>query len=150
MARAFQSTRPVWGATTSDNTDSPIVAVSIHAPRVGRDTARHYVDNFGVVSIHAPRVGRDQSIPCMCPRWLFQSTRPVWGATVRGEDGFFYLKFQSTRPVWGATTLMEDGYRYVEVSIHAPRVGRDFAIISLATYFSVSIHAPRVGRDPRL
>ena len=36
---------------------------------------------------------------------LFQSTRPVWGAT----KGFIFYRrnniFQSTRPVWGATSL---------------------------------------------
>ena len=34
-------------------------AVSIHAPRVGRDARRLHVFEDGDVSIHAPRVGRD-------------------------------------------------------------------------------------------
>ena len=33
--------------------------VSIHAPRVGRDTAIGFEFIDGLVSIHAPRVGRD-------------------------------------------------------------------------------------------
>ena len=33
--------------------------------------------------------------------------------------------FQSTRPVWGATNHAIDAVRYGTVSIHAPRVGRD-------------------------
>ncbi len=34
-------------------------SVSIHAPRVGRDTRRPRVPMWDWVSIHAPRVGRD-------------------------------------------------------------------------------------------
>ena len=56
---------------------------------------------------------------------LFQSTRPVWGAT----KGFIFYRrnniFQSTRPVWGATYRIVDGSRGKQISIHAPRVGRD-------------------------
>ena len=33
----FQSTRPVWGATSSRWSHSVVSKVSIHAPRVGRD-----------------------------------------------------------------------------------------------------------------
>ena len=38
------------------------------------------------------------------PAPLFQSTRPVWGAT-DSTDRQLYIDmiFQSTRPVWGAT-----------------------------------------------
>ena len=57
----FQSTRPVWGATSGGNKQDNLHLVSIHAPRVGRDTD-YYVD--GVKSKK------------------FQSTRPVWGATM--------------------------------------------------------------------
>ncbi len=56
--------------------------------------------------------------------------------------------FQSTRPVWGATFValhIPDGRR---VSIHAPRVGRDPRwALHLPCIALVSIHAPRVGRD---
>ena len=86
------------------------------------------------ISIHAPRVGRDTS---GCRRtWRpqkFQSTRPVWGATqfLIHIGGFFeisihaprvgrdckpfspknaIMQFQSTRPVWGATLLTKRRY----------------------------------------
>jgi len=79
----FQSTRPAWGATpvSTDtlrqefrfNPRAPRGArhccpqggiipftVSIHAPRVGRDTPRDVsITGHINVSIHAPRVGRD-------------------------------------------------------------------------------------------
>ena len=83
---SFQSTRPVWGATSITCLSCLSLCVSIHAPRVGRDGQRTAMRNswsrfnprapcgarldvllFGgflfVVSIHAPRVGRDQAFP---------------------------------------------------------------------------------------
>ena len=79
--------------------------------------------------------------------------------------------FQSTRPVKGATCQRHRGCGLRGVSIHAPREGRDLGIsmdflsenafqstrpvkgatcppTSMLTYSSVSIHAPREGRDP--
>ena len=82
---AFQSTRPVWGATCSlprkswvsiyFNPRAPCGArheicpfafgrhsISIHAPRVGRDCLPAvYLWAWVVISIHAPRVGRDET-----------------------------------------------------------------------------------------
>ena len=60
---------------------------------------------------------------------LFQSTRPVKGATrvFRRDRG--RCRFQSTRPVKGATRgalAFPYGRR---VSIHAPREGRDQAML---------------------
>ena len=102
-----------------------------------------------VISIHAPRVGRDPF------------RRP---ARSRGN------KFQSTRPVWGATLSVDDGLLVLGISIHAPRVGRDGRPARRPAWvnnfnprapcgarredygycyrdFTISIHAPRVGRD---
>ena len=102
----FQSTRPVWGATKSSQTININSRISIHAPRVGRDdeelymevsvvnfnprapcgARQHWVQLLGgveVISIHAPRVGRDYRIPgTVNHKYKFQSTRPVWGATL--------------------------------------------------------------------
>ncbi len=77
----FQSTRPARGATD----DAVVIAVSsdvsIHAPRTGRDGVRlHSARNDGV-SIHAPRTGRDGNEPYHLHSAMFQSTRPVRGAT---------------------------------------------------------------------
>ena len=55
--------------------------------------------------------------------------------------------FQSTRPVWGATELTGRPDLPEHVSIHAPRVGRDPGELTVQITLSVSIHAPRVGRD---
>ena len=56
----FQSTRPVWGATIHEIGLYDLVAVSIHAPRVGRDALKRKHGGAIYVSIHAPRVGRDE------------------------------------------------------------------------------------------
>ena len=39
----FQSTLPVWGATTLPETGGEAVPISIHAPRVGSDYSSHFV-----------------------------------------------------------------------------------------------------------
>ena len=59
---AFQSTRPVRGATFFYALFSTLPEVSIHAPRAGRDTYREKVAEWIVVSIHAPRAGRDLNL----------------------------------------------------------------------------------------
>ena len=55
----FQSTRPVWGATSISAGNRPCQRISIHAPRVGRDVLVLVVIPLFCISIHAPRVGRD-------------------------------------------------------------------------------------------
>ena len=80
------------------------------------------------ISIHAPRVGSDGGQGCslLLPT-EFQSTLPVWGATIA-----------LTQPALGDV-----------ISIHAPRVGSDWDIPFFRGAFFISIHAPRVGSDPR-
>ena len=80
----FQSTRPVWGATRMVLCKPKVCWISIHAPRVGRDTHQAHKPCGGRISIHAPRVGRDLCCRTPFPKTAaFQSTRPVWGATLR-------------------------------------------------------------------
>ena len=81
--RAFQSTRPIRGATRGFAVWSRLLAISIHAPHTGRDLkvyfyqnlffhfnprapygARHIIAGdsrtvFSSISIHAPHTGRD-------------------------------------------------------------------------------------------
>ena len=104
-AAIFQSTRPVWGATPkpADAVFCPVI--SIHAPRVGRDytgaDGRSRACHFNP---RAPCGARPKYVKTTT--WLkrFQSTRPVWGATmVLPFVSRVFPLFQSTRPVWGAT-----------------------------------------------
>ena len=100
----FQSTRPVWGATHRRAVAVLRLDISIHAPRMGRDSA-----------LRASSVAMS----------VFQSTRPVWGATPTGGGFGALQRFQSTRPVWGATAPVASHRRVSGISIHAPRMGRD-------------------------
>ena len=56
--------------------------------------------------------------------------------------------FQSTLPVWGATLLILVKRACPNISIHAPRVGSDADHERGGTHRNrISIHAPRVGSD---
>ena len=126
-APLFQSTRPVWGETASHLTRRSSRRISFHAPRVGRDRLRAQKNLCcGHFNPRAPCGARRRARLKNRLRHLFQSTRPVWGATGgkghagRGHQYFnprapcgarrpsavperVRRRFQSTRPVWGAT-----------------------------------------------
>ena len=146
----FQSTHPVWGATTiwSGWTQS--------SPDFNPRTP----------------CGVRPMIEAMDEYYsLFQSTHPVWGATRHFQRvGPCFPEFQSTHPVWGATRGRGYQRQAYPISIHAPRVGCDrphrtaspgpsdfnprtpcgvrlsrSGLIDQLEY--ISIHAPRVGCD---
>ena len=57
-------------------------AISIHAPHTGRDVTVMLLLVSVAISIHAPHTGRDGCcLPVPRVRSLFQSTRPIRGAT---------------------------------------------------------------------
>ena len=60
-----------------------------------------------------------------CTMIEFQSAHPVRGATFFGFRILPAPLFQSTRPVWGATLTARRWPTDGKISIHAPRVGRD-------------------------
>ena len=74
----------MWGATDTPADKLGHADISIHAPRVGGDFARDPDALLDlIISIHAPRVGGDYEALGWEPRNLqFQSTPPVWGATL--------------------------------------------------------------------
>ena len=145
----FQSTRPVWGATRSHFRGAGRAAISIHAPRVGRDSAdtgdagrptyfnprapcgarpcpaRHLHHPYPI-SIHAPRVGRDYQLCKLgCAGQDFNPRAPCGARPRMRRQLSLPSTFQSTRPVWGATNAMISKGITAKISIHAPRVGRD-------------------------
>ena len=124
----FQSTRPVWGATGKHQRLAPLVAISIHAPRVGRDhpytpasciACRRFQSTRPVwgatagkplfrivlaISIHAPRVGRDPPSGLSCVVLSnFNPRAPCGARQCLNVADLSAAAFQSTRPVWGAT-----------------------------------------------
>ncbi len=127
IAEAFQSTPPVWGATERVVRRGSHGRISIHAPRVGGDfVAPRDNVRLTVISIHAPRVGGDERIVRGIFILLYFNPRPPCG----GRPPLFSMRrlsriFQSTPPVWGATLALLSVLRDRSISIHAPRVGGD-------------------------
>ena len=102
-----------------------------------------------VISIHAPRVGSDSARPLrgggttnFNPRSPCGERQSYWAQLLAG------IEFQSTLPVWGATgTLPVKSRGGGTISIHAPRVGSDSLVNKIKILRMISIHAPRVGSD---
>ena len=102
----------------------------------------------GPISIHAPRMGSDiRRAGSAAKDFTFQSTLPVWGATLVKMRDFTDEEFQSTLPVWGATRVVAIGSNTIEISIHAPRMGSDKTSRIAGWSCTISIHAPRMGSD---
>ena len=177
----FQSTLPVWGATSSSLPFRPRPPISIHAPRVGSDVRdyfklqRHYkfqstlpvwgatpssltalllrsyfnprspcgerlvhapiVLSIQAISIHAPRVGSDgeHHLP-RHPAPDFNPRSPCGERPQKNPDFGMSILFQSTLPVWGATIGDRAAVVVVAISIHAPRVGSDVDSVPTAFY----------------
>ena len=144
----FQSTRPVWGATYRERYFRPGQQFQSTRPVWGA-TGKNGIECFGrAVSIHAPRVGRDVNLFAPLPvRESFNPRAPCGARLSRLATWQARTLFQSTRPVWGATRHGKIRRRFLHVSIHAPRVGRDYTAPRVVHVADVSIHAPRVGRD---
>ena len=168
----FQSTPPVWGATSIIPHACNIYDVSIHAPRVGGDVIKSNVADPATQFQSTPPVwGATQPAqaitailhrfnprpPCGGRRLEpaeqghlrpFQSTPPVWGATGRPlAPSGPHETFQSTPPVWGATELPTLWTTNLTVSIHAPRVGGDATCsTALLPYSGFNPRPPCGGR----
>ena len=146
--RLFQSTRPMRGATFLQSPIGPPAVISIHAPHAGRDASFARALDAQAISIHAPHAGRDCVILVLVrvikvfqstrpmrgathiTPWcwwvtIFQSTRPMRGATVRQSLFVPGISFQSTRPMRGATSDAPAANVAPIISIHAPHAGRD-------------------------
>ena len=78
---------------------------------------------------------------------IFQSTRPLRGATKREKLPEGMTVFQSTRPLRGATPKGTIPRQAKIISIHAPLAGRDLSFRQLLSLRGISIHAPLAGRD---
>ena len=151
VARRFQSTLPVRGATTARHTVAQRFAISIHAPRAGSD-ANVYRD-----PIHHNN---------------FNPRSPCGERLKAAVVAYFREKFQSTLPVRGATSPSFGSERGSRISIHAPRAGSDHPFPptpAMERHFNprspcgerrvvyclglrairISIHAPRAGSDRR-
>ena len=83
-----------------------ISKISIHAPRVGSDMPASTAANLTKISIHAPRVGSDQaSAGKYNTQFNFNPRSPCGERRAVFGLGCDSAQFQSTLPVWGATVF---------------------------------------------
>ena len=122
----FQSTLPAWGETKGYAEELGMTEISIHSPRMGRDTATDAAAAELTISIHSPRMGRDEldgpspediAISIHSPRM----GRDRWTATSSPAISHFnplspHGERRFHAPFWGYVPT---------ISIHSPRMGRD-------------------------
>ncbi len=145
----FQSTLPVWGATSDGCQVVPVPCdFNPRSPCGERPGTSEPVHNFVDISIHAPRVGSDQHRCCVpgC-RFDFNPRSPCGERLTSLNVMTPIFLFQSTLPVWGATQSFKLAFAACRISIHAPRVGSDSRFPLSSEIQPISIHAPRVGSD---
>ena len=122
---------PRVGSDTSGSELSVYWIISIHAPRVGSDQAD--VINWFIqmrISIHAPRVGSDNSTYELWPGATdFNPRSPCGERPSSTTTPIPSAPFQSTLPVWGATVVRLRRESRPCISIHAPRVGSDSSVV---------------------
>ena len=124
---SFQSTLPVWGATGVPGAETGGFCFDFN-PRspCGERRVRH--GRWIVSEIFQstlPVWGATKVTSIMRAELIFQSTHPVWGATMDRLRHPNTCRFQSTLPVWGATAGASFIQDCPKISIHAPRVGSD-------------------------
>ena len=101
---AFQSTRPMRGATPPVPGPPGPGTISIHAPHAGRD---YKIDVFNNLD------------------YAFQSTRPMRGATQPKRPIPKRLSISIHAPHAGRDLLPFVVTKTLDISIHAPHAGRD-------------------------
>ena len=133
------------GATIMDWFGDTFFIISIHAPHAGRDYPRKPVSHGdGAISIHAPHAGRDQERSCRTCRSRNFNPRAPCGARHEGAKKMLTENiFQSTRPMRGATLFPSSCRKRGNISIHAPHAGRDSKIVvSISTITNFNPRAP--------
>ena len=148
---SFQSTRPMRGATFYILPTMRARDISIHAPHAGRDAGDKYITGSNCISIHAPLAGCDveyiQHTVWFSP--YFNPRAPCGARPRRGTTTNSTTLFQSTRPVRGATSCAITALiMTIYFNPRAPCGARPPEHITYAGHYDISIHAPRAGRDP--
>ena len=123
----FQSTRPMRGATGPAGAYGNIADISIHAPHAGRD----------MPVLRLPGLPQN-----------FNPRAPCGARRQRPKHQTLECLFQSTRPMRGATISYPSMRTHLTISIHAPHAGRDKEKSEVVFLHNrISIHAPHAGRD---
>ena len=150
--RAFQSTRPIRGATTWIS----VIVASIFAFQSTRPIrGATGLDGAAVrpssdFNPRAPYGARQNSQTCGTKYSNFNPRAP-YGArrSVFQLQQYCQFQFQSTRPIRGATAVDHARWLGVLISIHAPHTGRDVSDGLAHGLNLISIHAPHTGRDQK-
>ena len=124
---AFQSTLPVWGATWGYLDACRARRISIHAPRVGSDYCKCCPDRPGrAISIHAPRGGSDAQPGCAQAASRHFNPRSPWGERLQIKPTARRGKYFNPRSPWGERrAVFQPSRKVLIISIHAPRGGSD-------------------------
>ena len=126
--KLFQSTRPIRGATSVYEKGAQFKTISTHAPHTGRDPRRRR------------RWDRGSDFN---PRAPYGARRVQYPITIQQQD-----LFQSTRPIRGATPfLCVVRLPRLYFNPRAPYGARLFKRLFVAKVYKISIHAPHTGRD---
>ena len=127
-----------------------LMSISIHAPRVGSDFQEKRVRcrrklNFNPRS---PCGERQRTIICSVSPLYFNPRSPCGERPALPHQRKLRFQFQSTLPVWGATIV---GFVRAEKVLHfnprSPCGERRSVLMQSHPATRISIHAPRVGSD---
>ena len=149
---AFQSTRPIRGATLFLFCSRHSSGISIHAPHTGRDArfrlTHHPHPHFN------PRApyGARQSLMCRHSRRnSFQSTRPIRGATSHIFSDIIGICNFNPRAPYGARRRTHSSMLPCrnDFNPRAPYGARPQQDPVPQDRQTISIHAPHTGRDLR-
>ena len=101
----FQSTRPLRGATGCEHGRDGDALISIHAPLAGCDLLLRAGKRDALrISIHAPLAGCDKSLQIWLGQsWDFNPRAPCGVRLLAAHQSKKRRLFQSTRPLRGAT-----------------------------------------------
>ena len=124
--RLFQSTRPIRGATAAGRCSGICPSnFNPRAPYGARPWRPGCPGGCRRFQSTRPIRGATDSKIFLATDGLFQSTRPIRGATCSSEQAARDSLFQSTRPIRGATLGLCLAVAVIRISIHAPHTGRD-------------------------
>ena len=147
----FQSTHPVWDATTFRPSMMPQFEFQSTHPvwdATATNSCKHYpIFNFNPRIPYGMRPHMIRSFTFLSG---FQSTHPVWDATYHSGDSTAIFVFQSTHPVWDATALRRHGCTRLPFQSTHPVWDATWGEYTQAWDHVISIHASRMGCDCRM
>ena len=150
-ATLFQSTLPVWGATLPRPLAVTLLVISIHAPRVGSDgsTSSQAITraNFNPRSPCGERLSRTG---CLCVMSCISIHAPRVGSdSLHAEERDRRFYFNPRSPCGERHDLRLTFSSMVKFQSTLPVWGATVALARVCVARHISIHAPRVGSDRR-